>query len=1497
MTAKQEILWTALPNGVSRDGKLRLSVLVSPRLVSDPARPFLAPDFEKLGDFGDWPAVVNAMTFRVKVGSGAAVPAALEGAPADSSLWKSLFKDTTPVEPFVVRDLSTRNIRSFPVAAILGYVDNLYQAIAKSSPVNLPAIGPAADGTDGTLAGLLGDLGGITGHFRLPHGPDTAVNLRRHPEILDGLLGEDWRGDAFPPGEPSKPDEVTRAKAYAEYRRFHALDSAFAAGRAVPAGATYTSFGFPSPAAMDFYQAHRFYDRPEMIQPYMPVPIAAKVPPRPPVPKLDFHRILAALSDYPALLRMLGLVVDLTVDPELIPIGVGTLRVLPTPHIGPQKPATSTARVDRRPSTHFEFTGRFFGAVARPDSDLVDGMLRLDGTDDSFDEAGVARPFHLAQVDADGAALKLVNMASELWSVHNPNALIGASFDTPDTTGLPALQSAGVALVRSGRAVRLSARLADESARGKLANADDVANFADNLVRGYRVDVHDGTAWRSLCRREGTYVVRQADAPDLHLTLPDGSPIVDEGYVKSASSTSADAKESDLYFHEAVVRWDGWSLVAPRPGRTIQSKESADRLHQTEEIVWPGSEQPPDVPLRTSFVPVKGSLPRLRFGSSYRFRARAVDLAGNSLGPDMQREHHASEPVPYLRFEPVPPPAIVPRRPFREGESVERMVIRSNYDQTTAQYAATASLAPGHAPFEPIDDRHVVPPKTSQQMVETHGWFDEVFGPGADPVVRSRVFELATREAATLDSAVGSVRVEGTLAPDAPPLPSGREVPGAYVVNPEPMFQVQYLPDPVARGASLRGLPDHDKAEIVDFGAWPDMQPFILRIRERQGTFAPGECRESFAAPRRADWFKAERVRQVSLGKAEVAVVRYSCAPGDLLEHMGVWKRWVQPGADADTETLVKAGGHWMISPFRELVLVHAVQQPLCAPSARLVSLRAQGQTFAGILGRIALSVKSTGQIDLDATWKEPIDSLSDVGPRVLDGRGHVASLRVDARLPELPSWPTSPVGPDGTFAMPTTGGLPFGFPDVAELFHLDMKPFEARPIDHEFGDTKHRWVDYRLTGTTRFREYFPPEITSDPKKIARTGDSVRVNVLSSARPEAPKVLYIVPSFRWLTESTPAGSWTSFRRTRTGGGLRVWMDRPWYSSGEGEKLAVILWTDAHRPHPRPPHRLLEPVLTGFGQDPAWKATTPGTALHPHHFPNAVDTDSGLVLEESSKSELAEVKNATVSVAAFDPEYDADRTLWFCDIDLSPKAGPAYFPFVRLALARYQRQSVSGCQLSPVTQTDFAQLLPSRTLTVTFRKPGTVDITLYGPAPSPMHGNRVDVTLERHDGTVGDLGWRPVPATPAQPNPVHLADGLPDVSWIPPKIPAPVGTKRADMEQTNVRFRAQSRAVIARENLPTFTAREVAAMLEIDLGQLEGVVSLPVMALPGYLMWSGPMEVPASSALRGRVRLVVREYEHYAADDDVGRFDTDKRDPQIVGRYLDRVVYADIVDLP
>ena len=75
-----------------------------------------------------------------------------------------------------------------------------------------------------------------------------------------------------------------------------------------------------------------------------------------------------------------------------------------------------------------------------------------------------------------------------------------------------------------------------------------------------------------------------------------------------------------------------------------------------------------NIPLQVDYAAAPGTLPTLRFGHTYRFRARAVDLAGNSVpftksGPFTW----ATPEVTYRRFEPVPSPVLVPTGPGRRA--------------------------------------------------------------------------------------------------------------------------------------------------------------------------------------------------------------------------------------------------------------------------------------------------------------------------------------------------------------------------------------------------------------------------------------------------------------------------------------------------------------------------------------------------------------------------------------------------------------------------------------------------------------------------------------------------------------------------------------------------------------------------------------------------------------------------------------------------------------
>jgi hypothetical protein len=67
---------------------------------------------------------------------------------------------------------------------------------------------------------------------------------------------------------------------------------------------------------------------------------------------------------------------------------------------------------------------------------------------------------------------------------------------------------------------------------------------------------------------------------------------------------------------------------------------------------------------------------------------------------------------------------------------------------------------------------------------------------------------------------------------------------------------------------------------------------------------------------------------------------------------------------------------------------------------------------------------------------------------------------------------------------------------------------------------------------------------------------TVRVMVPSTALPAAPVVHSVIPLFRWSDTSEPEQP-MSFRHVRRAG-VRVYLERPWFSSGNGELLGVLL---------------------------------------------------------------------------------------------------------------------------------------------------------------------------------------------------------------------------------------------------------------------------------------------------------------------------------------------------
>ncbi|MGW0606073.1 hypothetical protein [Streptomyces sp. NPDC002640] len=987
-------------------------------------------------------------------------------------------------------------------------------------------------------------------------------------------------------------------------------------------------------------------------------------------PVLDFHDVVARLAGHPLLLRALGLVVDFAVPvAELAsPGGPAHLRLRPRwPVPDPGAPAgwTDAGQEDLCPTTAYSLAGSRFLPLMPPAAGAArpQGMLPLAGV--TLAGAPTDAAYAVMPFDVDGAALRMVGVAQSDRGQAPPEAADGA--------GLPALRSTGFALIERDRREQHFARLRRAGDRDTPQKLLGSPLTAENLLAGYRLDVLAAGRWHSLSRRRVRYTVGGVALP----AEPGPPGLPDEGFVPVGSATTGSGANAPLHVHQTVARWDGWSQVVPRPDRVVDPVAAGPS------------------PFAAVAETEDGSLPRLKFGATYRFRARLADLAGGGLRSDQPGAEDATAKVVHRRFEPHPAPELVPTAAYADGAGPHRMVVRTERGGDAAAYAAAHG-------YPAPELRYLFPPKSSLELaLQYEGAFGTAFGPDAGLDEVRRQFAIATRADRDVADIAGA-RLES--APDGS---------GTYVVVPaDPPFpRPAWLADRGTVWVNLRNRPrptDPDtgypgKAEGFDTkesqslwrGTWPDMEPIALRVEP-----AAGGC-----SVRRSPG-PGPRTFTVSLGPAEQVTVDIPSCPSMLaVPDLGVphWAGATQdPGNPVNDDA--EHGRNPLVSPPRTVTLIHAVQRPLTHPGGRFRVVRRMGDTDAE-LGTSAfhVDVRSTGRIDVRAEWTD----VEDVGP------GRPAPKRVVADV--------------GSF-------------DVAHAPPLLPPPDGAFPrMRHEFGDTQRRKVRYTVTAVSRFGEYFGRVVARDPQACTVTGTLETADVASTARPPAPKVRLVVPSVRWTRSVEDGGA--VIRSSRGGGGLRVMLERPWFVTGADEALAVLVLPRASASPTEPQRR----HLSLAGRDPLQATATPPTVLDDTHV--HADLSAAVRLPELGGLPVTAMAVPLDAVTA----YDEDDDCWFADLDLSPLAAASYRPFVRLALARYQENTADPDQrLSAPVAVEPIRLLPPRDLVVS-RTPGRAGVVLTGPGPSGPPFTTVRAELQvfagdpraARDGLIGPSAWTTV----------------------------------------------------------------------------------------------------------------------------------------------------------
>ncbi len=1268
MSTNRTVIWTPIASGVRTDGVLRVTLVATPQLTTTSDTTLSA--YPSMAS-GAWCALINGgagvapmeflAVFETPGGGSASrieAPAKRVSPDPDPKVFQTMFPDSTKVKSYVADDYSKSKIRGVDTAGLSAALDALQeQVFAASRAVQPPT---------STLVGPGKPLAGFT----LDQGAFDQIARAQDEELAKQFF-------TSPPNTSSESGVQT---AIVQMRQFIApLDTTA--------------------------------NVPDMFEPSYVVPW----------PEWEFHEKFSVLDSHPRLLRLMGWVIDLEIDPA-------DFRQSP-PRTGPATLAPGAYDM-------------WINTIYSPGANAVD---IAQGASVTFGSAVFAPKFSgtgptdagFIDIGLDGQQWPIVT--SEVGSEIAATTVLASGYQRAVTERLgdedyvpltlPARSTTGISLL----APRLAERVhRDFDRQWNIAKSVDIAGrriqiaSASDLIIGYRMDVRPAGAsgWLSLNFRNGLWRASPdtygAGAIDLG---------VDEGWTEPAGAGATGNAGNEFRFAQAVSVWTGWSQSLERPGKSIDEDSAAHSIN-------PLSPPPPGFGATIDYVAPPGGaqLPTLRFGTTYQLRLRAVYLGGASKQLGDVEPRTARREIDYLRHEPVMSPVtylgaigsqIVDVGDIA-GESYAGAVVAWAQSPETVVIRSGGNGAAVDS--SEVETRWLTPTRVSPWLVEQHGRLDS--GGRPDPAKYS---QIAARDAAFYGPSTAGYESAGDVVGFAWTTPSQGTTP--------------FYPDPLTSGALLRGVPTSSgtptEASASFGGTWPDLVPIRLDVAGgTPGATVSGQTVDMRVAPGRT-----ERLR-VS-----------SAIPSADLGLLDLWDRVKSTASAADAAK----GAFWQLSPYRTMTIVHATQQPVSAPyfagGDTWSGEREPGEVPCRISGSMTIDEPSTESVSLTGTLTSGIDGgPGSPAPTVATvSVGDIGSVNVANPAPGGPVGSTS-YAMDATVQLqdtrrhdlslvgtaysryaeyfrrlrkadhPTASTAPIAVVTDASGAALPIVPGSARVQWSSGGQVVTGTVGVDFTEDPREGTITPAAsvpggsivVSGIPTPVtlsttdSATGAQAHEFVLpASARPQPPDVAAVVPAFAWNAASTATSASGRVTSTRSSASLRVYLERPWFTSGLKEDLAVLL-------RPRTGGASVSDYVSRWGGDPA---VTGGGSL-PASWPRAIDftnasgTVSGVRLAEASSLRVDLVRYEIGREAADGAltGWDAERDQWYVDIDVD--IDTAYRPFLRLALARYQAGAAQDLRLSPVTLLDVVQLDPARTATVALRRAPRVgyqaDVTLTGP---------------------------------------------------------------------------------------------------------------------------------------------------------------------------------------
>jgi hypothetical protein len=1063
----------------------------------------------------------------------------------------------------------------------------------------------------------------------------------------------------------------------------------------------------------------------------------------------DIDNLLAGLASWPNIARLTALCIEFEVGRNALMAassGAGAgpyaLRIrvkdIPRPHgypvTLPEVSCWTAFTWDAAGGAAYDFW-----PAPRPNrGELVAGTLCLPGN------------YQLRNVDLDG---------DTHYSTRYKRDLDISEGDGATSKNLDVLEKGdvdcGLAMVATGPMDEAANSLNDENDQGtSLSNHQGVLLYADDLVVGYRIDVkaaQSASRWLSICERRVEYRLQVSgypvNTPELEPSPLEVARV--EGMVrKTARTSTGDQDKDEVTPHPTLFQWHDQNIAVRDTIEAPVDSSGGDDAQGTCQFAFSTSSRVPE-----------HSQPSLRTDVGYFVGARATLANGSSLGRASAAAVYdgtlpataatrlgdrggATDSFLMSRVEPIQPPAAHLAEPIEgsryPGDEIDTVVVRSASD-----FPANESSA-----------RWIVPPRTSLESAEIQGAFDSM----------DQLPEGALRDFKLDDC--GAVPSVSYLHPDRCHKPGANTGHCVDTLLEHRGFgwhepAIPYYPDPVARSMIVAlvddplGTTGYQRGKILWYSRhrWPEAPavrldvtrsesgPVVLRSGSHVVSETPEDAGEELhiaLPPGEVTYLQlwSSKSEQPPPERLDIRPLRALLADAKLRTARGRLSRLFPPSLAAAYPDV-----SWpMLNPRKTIRLVHAVQKPLWAPRF--------GDDFAA--RRFIDSNGKTGTTTVGPTpWnRKATRAGAHRNAALLEGTvlaSRKSSGRIDIRA-ERYDWIDDPTAKGGPCRVRILDDLPPVEPIDASVqqdsisLQIDDAGAE-RNIWHELKDTKHHHVAYHLKATSAFRNYFRGSSGQDGDSFSLTSEKDepggrRVHILSTLRPDVPTLDLILPSF--THESSYGRGWSRLQRRV---GLKLWLARPWFSSGNGEKLAFICgpsnllpsrsMQDAEQAEPRTnrwtqddldssgPAAGLSQYISLIGVDPTVpggpqsnvelvEALPPGLFLDRRRPDGRCQTDTNLVLAEDAAT--TNRPPLTVSAALFDvgiEDYDCDRRQYgvTVGIDLSSLAwlseNLTFRPFIRLALARYQPHSISGLELSRVVFADMTQLQPNRTLQVAY----------------------------------------------------------------------------------------------------------------------------------------------------------------------------------------------------